>query len=306
MKVKKKILITGGSGTVGTSFIKKYYNKYKFYNISRNENNIAELTQNYPDVESHVGDILDLEHLISIFEQVKPDIVIHSAALKHINLAEINPTSAIKINVRGSLNVIKASVRAQVPITIGVSTDKACDPDSVYGYTKKMMEKMFMEHHNDKTKFICTRFANVANSNGSVIPFWKNLVNQNQSLKLTDVDMNRLMFSKEASAELIHNAYEHSETTKESFILSNIMKNVNMLDLAKSMSNKEVEVVGLRPGEKLNETLVSQKELTYTKVINNLVFIFNKIQPKKFNLKNEHSSLTAEKMSKEELKELTQ
>ena len=118
--------------------------------------------------------------------------------------------------------------------------------------------------------------------------------------------MNRLMFSKEASAELIHNAYEHSETMKESFILSNIMKNVNMLDLAKSMSDKEVEVVGLRPGEKLNETLVSQKELTYTKVINNLVFIFNKIQPKEFNLKNEHSSLTAEKMSKEELKELIQ
>ena len=96
--------------------------------------------------------------------------MIHSAALKHINLAEENPTSAIKINIKGSLNVIKASIRAQIPITIGVSTDKACDPDSVYGYTKRMMEKMFIEHHNNKTKFVCTRFANVANSNGSVIP----------------------------------------------------------------------------------------------------------------------------------------
>jgi len=300
----KKILITGGAGTVGTAFIKKYYNKYKFYNISRNETNIAELTQNYPDVESHVGDILDLEHLINIFEQVKPDIVIHSAALKHINLAEVNPTSAIKINVRGSLNVIKASVRAKVPITIGVSTDKACDPDSVYGYTKKMMEKMFMEHHNNKTKFVCTRFANVANSNGSVIPFWKNLINQNKSLKLTDVKMNRLMFSKEASAKLIHDAYKYSETIEESFILSNIMKNVNMLDLAKTMSDQEVDVVGLRPGEKLNETLVSKKELLYTKVINGLVFIYNEIQSSEFNLKNEHSSLTAESMSMDELKKL--
>ena len=300
----KKVLITGGSGTVGTAFIKKYYNKYKFYNISRNETNIAELTQNYPDVESHVGDILDLEHLINIFEQVKPDIVIHSAALKHINLAEVNPTSAIKINVRGSLNVIKASVRAKVPITIGVSTDKACDPDSVYGYTKKMMEKMFMEHHNNKTKFVCTRFANVANSNGSVIPFWKNLINQNKSLKLTDVKMNRLMFSKEASAKLIHDAYKYSETIEESFILSNIMKNVNMLDLAKTMSDQEVDVVGLRPGEKLNETLVSKKELLYTKVINGLVFIYNEIQSSEFNLKNEHSSLTAESMSMDELKKL--
>jgi len=300
----KKVLITGGSGTVGTAFIKKYYNKYKFYNISRNENNIAELTQNYPDVESHVGDILDLEHLISVFEKIKPDVVIHSAALKHINLAEINPTSAIKINVRGSLNVIKASVRAQVPITIGISTDKACDPDSVYGYTKRMMEKTFMEHHNEKTKFVCTRFANVAGSNGSVIPFWKNLIKQDESLKLTDPKMNRLMFSKEDSAELVHNAYKFSRKMKESFILSNIMKNVNMLDLAKSMSNKEIKIVGLRPGEKLNETLVSQKELLYTKVINNLVFIFNKIQSKEFNLKGEHSSLTAERMSKKELEKL--
>ena len=302
----KKILITGGSGTVGTAFIEKYYNKYKFYNISRNEANLAKLTQYFPKVKSHVGDILDLEHLISIFEQVKPDIVIHSAALKHINLAEENPTSAIKINIKGSLNVIKASIRAQVPITIGVSTDKACDPDSVYGYTKRMMEKMFIEHHNNKTKFICTRFANVANSNGSVIPFWKNLLSQNLPLKLTDPKMNRLIFSKEASAELIHNACVYAEKFKSSFILSNIMKTVNMLDLAKLMSDKDPIIIGLRPGEKLNETLVSQKEVLNTKVENNLIFIFDKSQDPNFNIKNEHSSLTANKMPQTELKKLIQ
>lgn len=302
----KKILITGGSGTVGTAFIEKYYNKYKFYNISRNEANLAKLTQYFPKVKSHVGDILDLEHLISIFEQVKPDIVIHSAALKHINLAEENPTSAIKINIKGSLNVIKASIRAQVPITIGVSTDKACDPDSVYGYTKRMMEKMFIEHHNNKTKFICTRFANVANSNGSVIPFWKNLLSQNLPLKLTDPKMNRLIFSKEASAELIHNACVYAEKFKSSFILSNIMKTVNMLDLAKLMSDKDPIIIGLRPGEKLNETLVSQKEVSNTKVENNLIFIFDKSQDPNFNIKNEHSSLTANKMPQTELKKLIQ
>lgn len=302
----KKILITGGSGTVGTAFIEKYYNKYKFYNISRNEANLAKLTQHFPKVKSHIGDILDLEHLISIFEQIKPDIVIHSAALKHINLAEENPTSAIKINIKGSLNVIKASIRAQIPITIGISTDKACDPDSVYGYTKRMMEKMFTEHHNNKTKFICTRFANVANSNGSVIPFWKNLLAQNLPLKLTDPKMNRLIFSKEASAELIHNACVYAEKFKSSFILSNIMKTVNMLDLAKLMSDKDPIIIGLRPGEKLNETLVSQKEVSNTKVENNLIFIFEKSQDPNFNIKNEHSSLTANKMSQTELKKLIQ
>ena len=304
MEVKKTVLITGGAGTVGTAFIKKYYNKYKFYNISRSEKHIAELHQKFPNVVNYVGDILELDRLINLFEQVKPDIVIHSAALKHVNLAEENPTSAIEINIRGSLNVVKASIRAQVPITVGVSTDKACDPDNVYGYSKRMMEKIFMEHHNEKTKFVCTRFANVANSNGSVIPFWKNLSKQGEPLKLTSAKMNRLMFSKEASAKLIQDACEFAEAMKKPFILSNIMKTVNMLDLAKIMSN-EIDVVGLRPGEKLNETLVSKRELPYTKVHKNLVFIFNDITSNpNDNLKEEHSSLTAEKMTTTELKKL--
>tara|TARA_R110000744_G_scaffold81664_1_gene160370 strand:+ start:1488 stop:2405 length:918 start_codon:yes stop_codon:yes gene_type:complete len=298
----KRVLITGGTGTVGTAFIKKYYSKYKFYNVSRNENNIAELKQNYPKVESHVGDILDSEHLINIFEQIKPDIVIHSAALKHINLAEENPTSAIKINIRGSLNVIKASVRAGVPLTVGISTDKACDPDSVYGYTKKMMEKMFMEHHNQKTKFVCTRFANVAGSNGSVIPFWISQASKGNALKLTDAGMNRLMFSKEESAELVYTSIVSAMKMTESFILCKIMKNVNLLSLAKNLSDKEVEIIGKRPGEKLNETLISRNELPYTNTVDDFVFIHTTKQNK--NLHEEHSSRNAIDMSKHELEKL--
>ena len=127
----KKVLITGGAGTVGKAFIKKYYNEFKFYNISRNESQITKLTRKYPKVTSFIGDIKDLESIINIFERVRPDIVIHAAALKHVNLAEINPTEAIEVNVNGSLNIVKASIRAKVPITIGVSTDKACDTDNV-------------------------------------------------------------------------------------------------------------------------------------------------------------------------------
>jgi FlaA1/EpsC-like NDP-sugar epimerase len=300
----KTILITGGAGTVGTAFIEKYYDKYKFYNISRSEKHIAELYQKFQNVDSYIGDILDLDRLINIFETVKPDIVIHSAALKHVNLAEVNPTSAIEANIRGSLNVIKASIRAQVPITVGISTDKACDPDNIYGYSKRIMEKMFMEHYNKKTKFVCTRFANVASSNGSVIPFWKNLKKQGVPLKLTSPKMNRLMFSKETSAKLIHDACEFAETMEKSFILSNIMKTVNMLDLAKTISDK-IDIIGLRPGEKLNETLISKRELPYTKVHKNLIFIFGDILlDSNDNLKEEHSSLTAEKMTLTELKKL--
>ena len=297
-----KVIITGGSGTVGSSFIEKYYGEYEFYNISRNETQIAELKVKFPKVHNFMGDINNLEFLINLFEKIKPDLVIHAAAIKHVNLAEENPTSTVNVNILGSLNIIKASIRSQVPVTIGVSTDKACEPDNVYGYTKSLMEKMFLEHHNSKTKFVCTRFANVANSNGSVIPYWKNLIKQGKKLKLTDSKMNRLMFSKSSAAKLIHDAYSYAMEMDSPFILSNIMKSVNMLDLANIMShNKDIEMIGLRPGEKLNETLVSKRELKYTNVLNNHIFIFNEIQPKRNNLEEEHSSLTAEKMTREEL-----
>jgi FlaA1/EpsC-like NDP-sugar epimerase len=115
--------------------------------------------------------------------------------------------------------------------------------------------------------------------------------------------MNRLMFSKQDSAELIYDAYKNALKLKEPFILSNIMKNVNLEKLAKLMS-PNVEIVGLRPGEKLNETLVSFKEIPYSKLENNLIFLFKDKQPSEYNLGTEHSSVTAEDMSDEELRKL--
>ncbi len=301
-----KILITGGAGTVGSSFINEYYNDYKFYNVSRNEAQITKLKQNYPKVKSFLADICDLDSMINIFEQVKPDVVIHAAAMKHINLAEENPSKAVEINVVGSLNIIKASIRAKVPLTIGISTDKACKPDSVYGYTKSMMESMFKQHHNETTKFICTRFANVANSNGSVIPFWKSEAKKGNALKLTDPKMNRLMFSKKESAKLIHKAIDQSQVSDESFIICKIMKNVNLLQLAKSLSDKEVEIIGKRPGEKLNETLISEREIPYTFILDDYVYISPSKTDTLYNgrLIKEHSSANAETMSEQEMKEL--
>ncbi len=298
----KKILITGGAGTVGSSFIKNYYNDYEFYNVSRNEAQIAKLKQNFPKVNNFLSDICDLDSLINIFETIKPDIVIHAAALKHINLAEENPSQAVEINIVGSLNVIKASIRAKVPLTIGISTDKACNPDSVYGYTKRMMEHMFMQYYNEKTKFICTRFANVANSNGSVIPFWLAEAKKGNKLKLTDPNMNRLMFSKNDASKLIHTAISSSVGIKSPFILCKVMKTVNMLDLANVIGD-DIEIIGKRPGEKLNETLISEKELPYTATFDDgYVYILNKKQNS--NLPKEHSSANAEIMDEIEMKKL--
>jgi len=298
----KKILITGGAGTVGSSFIKQYYNEFKFYNVSRNETQITKLKQNFPNVKSFLADICDLDSMINIFETVKPDIVIHAAALKHINLAEENPAKAVEINIVGSLNIIKASIRAEVPLTIGISTDKACCPDSVYGYTKSMMESMFKQHHNEKTKFVCTRFANVANSNGSVIPFWLSEAEKGNALKLTDTKMNRLMFSKQESAELIKYAIDASDYNFP-FVVCQKMKNVNLLELAKIISDKEVEIIGKRPGEKLNETLISKKELPFTMQENGYILIVPEAGDEGI-LTEEHSSENAEWMTEKEMKDL--
>lgn len=310
--MKKKILITGGVGTVGHSFIKKYYDQYDFINFSRNEKNIAALANQFPGVKSIIGDIQDGDQLINLFIKEKPDVVIHAAALKHVNLAEQNPSKTIEINVLGSLNVIKASIRAEVPITIGISTDKACRPENIYGYSKKIMEQIFIEHFNDQTKFVCTRFANVAASNGSVIPFWLNLAKQGKPLKLTDSRMNRLMFSTEEAAILINKSIENAAKATKPFILSRVMKSVNMLDLAKSISkeyklSKDIEVIGLRPGEKLNETLISQSEINDAYLTDDgeyLVLYSDEFG--KTRIKNELSSLTAEYMNEDEIKSLYQ
>jgi len=299
----KKILITGGSGTIGTSFIKEYYDEYEFYNVSRNGGNITKLQQDYPKVTSFVCDILNLESLINIFEKVKPDIVIHTAALKHINIAEENPSQASEINIAGSLNVIKASIRAVVPITVGISTDKACNPSSLYGYTKSIMERMFMENHNEKTKFVCVRFANIAGSSGSVIPIWKERAKRGEPLQLTDPYMNRLMFSKRDAVHLIRHAIDNAVNhNKVSFILCQRMNSVNMFDLAKMISD-DIKIIGKRSGERLNETLISDCELPYTSSVYEYVYIF----PEKTgvrNLQEELSSATAEKLNSTELKKL--
>jgi UDP-N-acetylglucosamine 4,6-dehydratase len=302
----KKVLITGGTGTVGEAFIKEYYDEYEFITLSRNEAKIAEVSKSFPKVKTFVADVTDYEQLSVIISKELPDIIIHSAALKHIDIAEKNPTSAILSNIIGSYNIVKAAVNNNISLTVGISTDKACDPKSVYGYTKKLMEEMFLDNHTEKTRFVCTRFANVAGSNGSVIPFWKSLVDKGLPIKLTDKNMNRLMFGKKDAANLIHEAILISDSDKsKSFILSKKMKSVNLYELAKVMSNDwNIEITGLRPGEKLNESLISSAELKFTDCNDEYIKIYKHPTNVDSNLTKEYSSITAESATIEEMLEL--
>ena len=302
-----KILITGGSGTIGKAFIREFP-EHEYYNVSRNEKFLTDLMREHPDVENFIGNIEDEGFLVRVFKDVKPDVVIHAAAMKHVNIAEENPMQACQSNVIGSMNVINASIIADVPITIGISTDKACSSESVYGNTKALMEKCFMEANTMRNRFALTRFANVAHSNGSVLPFWLDCKKHNKPIKITDPDMNRLIFSKSDAAKLIKHAMDKCEGGDGGFVCSYKMKSVNMMDVAKTIAYEgyisDVEVIGKRPGEKVNEDLISDKEIPFTYVHGDMIYIYNQHNFDENKLTKGYSSATAEKMTEDEIKDL--
>ena len=296
-----KILITGGTGTVGKSLIKLNDNEY--INVSRNEEKIAELKREHPEVKSYVGNIEDKGLLLRVFKDVKPDVVVHAAAMKHIDLMEKNPIAGCNINVMGSLNVVEASIINDIPITVGISTDKACLAESVYGASKYLMERVFMNSNNDTNRFALTRFANVAHSTGSVLPFWLKQKEKDEYLKLTDPDMNRLIFTQFEAAQLIKRTIKWTEQHGGGFVKSFRMKCVNMWDLAMTISDK-IEVVGKRPGEKTDEDLVSENEVNRTFLYGDDIHIRMEENEQDNKLTEPYNSKSAVMMTEEEMVEL--
>ena len=296
-----KVLITGGTGTVGRALIAQNDNDY--ISISRNEENIANLKREYPSVKCYVGNIEDKSLLLRVFKEVKPDVVVHAAAMKHIDLMEQNPIAGCNVNVMGSLNVVEASVINDVPITIGVSTDKACLSESVYGASKYLMERVFMNTNTDENRFSLTRFANVAHSAGSVLAFWLKLKKEGNPLKLTDPNMNRLIFTKEDAASLINRTIDFTKENGGGFVKSYKMKCVNMLDLAKVISD-DIEVVGKRPGEKTDEDLITEREISRTFIYGDDIHIRMEKNKDNNKLSEPYNSASAEHMTKEEIEKL--
>ena len=296
-----RILITGGTGTVGKALIAQNDNEY--ISVSRNEENITNLKRQYPNVKCYVGNIEDKSLLLRVFKEVKPDVVVHAAAMKHIDLMEQNPIAGCNVNVMGSLNVVEASVINDVPITIGVSTDKACLSESVYGASKYLMERVFMNSNNNTNRFALTRFANVAHSNGSVLPFWLKLKKESKSLKLTDPNMNRLIFTKEDAASLINRTINFTRESGGGFVKSYKMKCVNMLDLAKVISD-DIKIVGKRPGEKTDEDLISEREISNTFIYGDDIHIRMEKNKGDNKLSEPYNSASAEHMTQEEMEKL--
>ena len=305
--MKKRVLITGGSGTIGRAFIRNYYNDFiSFYSLSRNENSQVELSRDYPKIPFQVlGNIEDKLTVYRAFEEIKPDIVIHAAAVKHINLAEEQPIHTCNVNIIGSINVIEAAIRTDVPTVVAISTDKACSSASVYGDTKSLMERCFLDANTTRNRFSVCRFANVAHSNGSVLPFWLKMKSQGKQITLTDPKMNRLMFTQTDAARLIHRTIKYTEKNGGGFVSSYKMKCVNMLDLAKVIS-EDVVIVGKRPGEKTDEDLIAEHELPYTYVRGNDIHIRMEKNEGDNKLDVPYNSKSAEKMTPKEIKELVE
>jgi FlaA1/EpsC-like NDP-sugar epimerase len=224
---------------------------------------------------------------------------------------ETNPIAGCNINVMGSLNVVEASIINDVSVTVGISTDKACLAESVYGASKYLMERVFMNSNNDTNRFALTRFANVAHSNGSVLPFWLKLKKEGKPIKLTDPNMNRLIFTQEDAAQLIKRTISWTFNHGGGFVKSYKMKCVNMFDLAKVVAgNNTIEIIGKRPGEKTDEDLVSKTEIDRTYLydvdVDHIDDIHIRMEKNKDNNKlfEPYNSKSAPKMTKKEMKEL--
>jgi UDP-N-acetylglucosamine 4,6-dehydratase len=272
MLESKSILITGGTGSLGkalTSHIfKNYPNIKKLIVFSRDEQKQFQMAQEYPEniypqIRYFLGDVRDEERLIRAFHGV--DIVIHAAAMKHVHLAEYNPDECIKTNVGGAQNVINAALKTGVSNVVALSTDKACAPINLYGATKLTSDKLFVAANNIKgsnpIKFSVVRYGNVMGSNGSVIPFFLKK-RETGTLPITDPNMTRFNISLQGGVDMVMHAIEHA-WGGEIFIPK--IPSYRITDVATAVApDCKQEVIGIRPGEKIHEEMITSSDSFYT------------------------------------------
>ncbi|MFT5660490.1 MAG: UDP-N-acetylglucosamine 4,6-dehydratase [Sulfurimonas sp.] len=257
----KTILITGGTGSFGKQFVRTILQRYKPTKIiiySRDELKQYEMAQKFTDscMRYFIGDIRDLPRLQKAMRGV--DFVVHAAALKHVPIAEYNPMECIKTNVMGAQNVIDTCIENNVKNTIALSTDKAAAPANLYGASKLVSDKLFVAANNltgnHEIKFSVVRYGNVLGSRGSVIPYFKKLIeNGATSLPITEPNMTRFWITLQDGVEFVLKNFERMQGG-EIFVPK--IPSMKMTEMAKAIApHLEQEVIGIRPGEKLHEVM---------------------------------------------------
>ena len=257
----KSILVTGGTGSFGKKFIETVLKKYtpkKMIVFSRDELKQFEMQQVFDDpcMRYFIGDVRDEARLKQAMYQV--DYVVHAAALKQVPAAEYNPMECIKTNIHGAQNVINAAIAAGVKKVIALSTDKAANPINLYGATKLASDKLFTAANSlvgdRETRFAVVRYGNVVGSRGSVVPFFKSLVEKRaESIPITDTRMTRFWLRLEDGVRFVLKSFERMHGG-EIFIPK--IPSMRITDLAKAIApHIPMRVVGIRPGEKLHEVM---------------------------------------------------
>ncbi len=264
----KSILITGGTGSLGKELTKTIFSKWpgvkKLVIYSRDEQKQFQMAQefseiNYPAIRYFIGDVRDQERLKRAFNGI--DYVIHAAAMKHVHIAEYNPDECVKTNIGGAENVIMAALSTGVSKVVALSTDKACAPINLYGATKLTSDKLFIAANNIKgtqdIKFSVVRYGNVMGSNGSVIPFFMKK-REEGVLPITDPAMTRFNISLQDGVNMVLHALENA-WGGELFVPK--IPSYKILDVAKAIGpDCEHKIVGIRPGEKVHEQMITTSD----------------------------------------------
>lgn len=262
----KSILITGGTGSFGKRFVAKVLERYKPARViiySRDELKQYEMSQSFNDkcMRYFIGDVRDESRLESAMAGV--DVCIHAAALKHVPIAEYNPIECIKTNIQGASNVIHAALANNVSHIIALSTDKAANPINLYGATKLCSDKLFISANNIKgskqARFSVVRYGNVLGSRGSVLPFFKKLIEQGaKELPITDRRMTRFFITLDSGVEFVLKSLERMHGG-EIFVPK--IPSMKITDLARCLAPRlPMKFIGIRPGEKLHEVMIPEDD----------------------------------------------
>jgi len=317
----KKILITGGTGSLGTSLTKKLLetNVNTIRIFSRDEWKQIQMSSSIKDdrLRFLIGDVRDKERLSRAMENI--DIVIHAAALKHVPVAEYNPFEAVKTNVYGSQNVIDACLNNNIEIAIAIGTDKAVSPLNTYGATKLLMERLFVSANfykgKHRTKFLCVRYGNVLGSRGSVVPSFINQIKSSKKITITNPEMTRFNIVMNQALEFIFRALDTGSGGEVFIPKLQAFKVGDLKDAIIELMNVDVttENIPIRPGEKFHEILINKDEIKNTYQTNDDYIIFDK-QMQEFvgvnppanltTLKDQYSSDLVQLLTKNQLKEI--
>jgi len=289
---KMNILISGGTGSLGNYLTPSLLKlKYMVAIFSRDEYKQATMRQKYPELKYYIGDVRDFKRLKEVVLDFKPNLIIHAAAMKRIEVCEENPFETVLTDIAGGKNVVEISKEKNID-AIAISTDKAVKPVNVYGMCKAIQERIFTN-----AGFNCVRYGNVVGSRGSVIPLFKKLAAEGKPLPVTNPKMTRFMLLLENAVGLI---FEAMKSEKKGVIFVRKSPSACVEDIASLFSNKTV-LVGERPGEKIHEVLVSEEEMPRTIETENFFIIGKSVCNDKH---QEYTSENTKRLTKPELKEM--